>query len=559
MSEPVREPPREMSARELARWSWRQLTSMRTALILLLLLAIAAVPGSLIPQENLDSVKVSNWQDAHTTLTPIYRRLGLFDVYGAPWFAAIYVLLMVSLIGCIIPRLFVYWRGLRAQPPAAPRNLLRMPDAISYTTSESVADVVARANAVLRRKRYRLRPSAGLDTSSLVPCDRSPSGSAYSTGVVGSGTVSAGRVASASERIETVGEVAAEKGYLREAGNLLFHCAVIVVLVGFAVGSLFGYKGGVIVLVGDQYGFSNELTQYDDFAPGSLFQPDQLNWFDLHIHDFHVDWLTSGPRQGMAKGFRSDVEYQDGPDSPTKTYDLAVNHPLEIGGTEVFLIGHGYAPVVTVRDRKGDIVASGPQTFLPENQSFLSFGVIKPAAGDISAQGLFYPAEVTLGGQPQNITGDIGDKSAAMLSLQVWKGDNGLQDSEQSVYTLDTSRMTKVNDTGGRAFNLRVGQTAKLPDGQGTITFDDVVRWNKLQISQTPFKHVALGGVTLALLGLMGSLFIRPRRVWVRARETAGGTLVEVAVLDRSGNDEVDAVVSGLVAQLQGREVEELT
>jgi len=528
VSEPVRETPREMSARELARWSWRQLTSMRTALILLLLLAIAAVPGSLIPQENLDSVKVSNWQDAHTTLTPIYRRLGLFDVYGAPWFAAIYVLLMVSLIGCIIPRLFVYWRGLRAQPPAAPRNLLRMPDAISYTTSESVADVVARANAVLSRKRYRLRGGTG-------------------------------RVASASERIETVGEVAAEKGYLREAGNLLFHCAVIVVLVGFAVGSLFGYKGGVIVLVGDQYGFSNELTQYDDFAPGSLFQPDQLNWFDLHIHDFHVDWLTSGPRQGMAKGFRSDVEYQDGPDSPTKTYDLAVNHPLEIGGTEVFLIGHGYAPVVTVRDGKGDIVASGPQTFLPENQSFLSFGVIKPAAGDISAQGLFYPAEVTLGGQPQNITGDIGDKSAAMLSLQVWKGDNGLQDSEQSVYTLDTSRMTKVNDTGGRAFNLRVGQTAKLPNGLGTITFDDVVRWNKLQISQTPFKHVALGGVTLALLGLMGSLFIRPRRVWVRARETAGGTLVEVAVLDRSGNDEVDAVVSGLVAQLQGREVEELT
>ncbi len=55
----------------------------------------------------------------------------------------------------------------------------------------------------------------------------------------------------------------------------------------------------------------------------------------------------------------------------------------------------------------------------------------------------------------------------------------------------------------------------------------------------------------------MGSLFIRPRRVWVRARETADGTLVEVAVLDRSGNDEVDAVVSGLVAQLQGRTMEE--
>ena len=110
---------------------------------------------------------------------------------------------------------------------------------------------------------------------------------------------------------------------------------------------------------------------------------------------------------------------------------------------------------------------------------------------------------------------------------------------------------------GGKAFNLHEGQTATLPDGLGTVTFDKVIHWNKLQISQTPLKHVALGGVTLALLGLLGSLFIRPRRVWVRARETADGTLVEVAVLDRSGNDEVGAVVSGLVAQLQGRVEEE--
>lgn len=510
-------PIRELTARELARWSWRQLTSMRTALILLLLLALAAVPGSLIPQENLDSVKTSNWQLAHTTLTPIYRRLGLFDVYGTPWFAAIYVLLMISLVGCIVPRLGVYWRGLRAQPPAAPRNLSRMPDAASYTTSESAAEVTARARAILRGKRYRLRQAPAAD-----------------------------------------GAVAAERGYLREAGNLLFHISVIIVLVGFAAGSLFGYKGGVIVLTGDQHGFSNELTQYDDFAPGSMFKPSMLNWFNLHIHDFHVDWLTSGPRQGMAKGFKSEIRYQSAPDGPTKSYDLEVNHPLDIGGTEVFLIGHGYAPVITVRDGEGNITFSGPQVFLPENQSFLSFGVVKPPSGQVALQGLFYPTEVNLPGQgPVNITGDIGDKSASVLSLQAWKGDFAASNEGESVYTLNTAGLTRVTAPGGKAFNLHMGQTAQLPDGLGSVTFDDVTRWNKLQISQTPLKHVALAGVTLALLGLLGSLFIRPRRVWVRARETEDGTLVEVAVLDRSGNDEVEAVVSGLVAQLQGRVEEE--
>ncbi|WP_017933158.1 cytochrome c biogenesis protein ResB [Nocardioides sp. Iso805N] len=512
-------PIRELTLRELARWSWRQLTSMRTALLLLLLLALAAVPGSLIPQENIDSVKTTNWQAAHTTLTPVYRRLGLFDVYGTPWFAAIYILLMISLVGCIVPRLAVYWRGLRAQPPAAPRNLGRMPDSASYTTSESAEEVTARARQVLRRKRYRIRREPAAD-----------------------------------------GAISAERGYLREAGNLLFHVSVIVVLVGFAVGSLFGYKGGVNVLVGDQYGFSNELTQYDDFAPGSLFRPSMLNSFDLHIHDFHVDWLQSGPRQGMAKGFKSDLQYQTSTDGATKSYRLEVNHPLDIGGTEVFLIGHGYAPIITVRDAKGNITYSGPQIFLPENQSFLSFGAVKPPTGNVALEGLFYPSALSLSdGSVTNITGDIGDKSAAVLSFQVWTGDVAKANEGQSVYTLNTAGLKQVTAAGGKAFNLHMGQTAKLPDGLGSVTFDDVTRWNKLQISQTPFKHVALGGVTLALIGLLGSLFIRPRRVWVRARETDGGTLVEVAVLDRSGNDEVGVVVSGLVAQLQGRVEEELS
>jgi cytochrome c biogenesis protein len=258
----------------------------------------------------------------------------------------------------------------------------------------------------------------------------------------------------------------------------------------------------------------------------------------------------------MAKGFRSDIEYQTSPGGPTKSYNLEVNHPLDIGGTEVFLIGHGYAPIITVRDGQGNIVSSGPTVFLPENQSFLSFGVVKaPGAKptQLGLQGLFYPSEVTLNGSPINVTGDVGDGTAAVLSLQVWKGDLGLQNGPQSIYSLDTSKMTMVTAPGGKAFNLHKGQTVKLPDGLGSVSFDGITRWNKLQVSQTPFKHVALGGVVLALVGLLGSLFIRPRRVWVRARETADGTLVEVAVLDRSGNDEVDAVVSGLVAQLQGR------
>jgi cytochrome c biogenesis protein len=95
------------------------------------------------------------------------------------------------------------------------------------------------------------------------------------------------------------------------------------------------------------------------------------------------------------------------------------------------------------------------------------------------------------------------------------------------------------------------GETVQLPNGLGSVTFEKVVSWQRIQISQTPGKDIALLGVVLALLGLMGSLFIRSRRVWLRVGEGPDGTLVEIAALDRSGGADTDAVLSDLVAELQ--------
>ena len=92
---------------------WRRLTSMRTALVLLFLLALAAVPGSLLPQRPLNQNKVDQYFADHPTLAPVLDRLGLFDVFGSPWFAAIYLLLFVSLIGCVLPRLRLHARAMR--------------------------------------------------------------------------------------------------------------------------------------------------------------------------------------------------------------------------------------------------------------------------------------------------------------------------------------------------------------------------------------------------------------------------------------------------------------
>src|SRR3954463_9770485 len=138
-----------------ARWFWRQLTSMRVALLLLLLLSLGAIPGSLIPQSGIDETKVADFRKAHTLLAPVYDRLGLFHVYGSVWFSAIYILLFVSLIGCIIPRTWQFVGQLRGRPPGPPKRLTRLPAYATGRTEAEPEQVRESALALLKRRRFR--------------------------------------------------------------------------------------------------------------------------------------------------------------------------------------------------------------------------------------------------------------------------------------------------------------------------------------------------------------------------------------------------------------------
>jgi cytochrome c biogenesis protein len=224
-----------------------------------------------------------------------------------------------------------------------------------------------------------------------------------------------------------------------------------------------------------------------------------------------------------------------------------VNHPLELDGGSVFLVGHGYAPLVTVRDGEGNVAYKGPAVFLPQDNTFESFGVIKvPDAmpEQLGFEGLFLPTYgFTMKTGPFSRFPDALDP---VMSLLAYHGDLGLDSGKpQSVYELDKDKLDVMKHKDGKPFrvDIALGQTKRLPGGS-SLTFDGVQRWVKLQVSDKPGKGLALGGVILAITGLLGSLFIRPRRAWVRVRREGGRTLVELAGLDRSsgGNltDEVD-------------------
>jgi len=499
---------------EFLRWTWRQLTSMKTALILLFLLALGAVPGSVVPQDSVDAQAAARWRDQHETLAPIYEKLGLFNVYGSAWFAAIYLLLMVSLIGCILPRTRVYFRALRARPPKTPSNLARLPEYRTFAVDAAPSDVLVRARKFLGS--YR----ADVDEHSIT----------------------------------------AERGYLREAGNLIFHLSILVVLVGFASGSLFGFKGGIVVVTGGQ--FANVANQYDELVPGRFFDVENLAPFSFKVNDFHVDFSRDEREFGLASDFYADLDYQTSSDSPTRQARISVNHPVDVDGAQVYLIGHGYAPIVTVRDGNGDVAYSGPVIFLPQDSSFLSEGVIKvpdASPSQLGLGGLFFPTYGFIDGQPSTVYPGIDldpnavPGSSSLLSLYVYRGDLGLDSGiPQSVYSLDMDKLDQVKKgEKNLRLDLAQGETVTLPDGLGSVTFDGVSRFVKLQISSNPGERVALAGMILALLGLLGSLFIKPRRVWVRVRRDQGRTLVEVAGLHRSAGGDLSGEIEDLASHLE--------
>ena len=508
----------------MAHWCWRQLTSMRIALVLLFLLALAAIPGSLLPQREVDPPKVSAFYTAHKTWAPILDKLQMFDVFESTWFGAIYCLLFISLIGCILPRSLAHARAMRTEPPAAPRNLKRLPVHASFRTTAPTDRALNHARSRLSHKHFRTT----VNNSS------------------------------------TGGWVSAEKGYLRETGNLLFHLALLGILTAVAIGHFFGFKGALLVTEGGT--FTDAPSSYAELTRGPFVSDADLPPFSFTLNSFAATYQTSGDQFGQPRTFDAYVSFEDSPGASARSEDVRVNSPITTGGTNIFLEGHGYAPVVTVKDAAGRSVFSGAVVSLGQDEMFDSSVTIKaPGAGatDLGFSGILEPTAVAstlwpdLRAMPASI---FPAAQNPVLLLAAFSGNLGLDAGiPQSVYTLDTAGMRqidvrKTNALGINALILKVGQAQMLPGHRGSITFDGIKQWTQFNVAYDPGQPLALASALLAVIGLIGSLGIRRRRIFVRVTEhDDGARLVEVAGLARTEGATPTAEVTDLVQALAAR------
>jgi cytochrome c biogenesis protein len=466
------------------RQAWREFRSMRTALVLLLALATAAIFGSLFPQQNISPQRVQQYATDHPALASLLDRLGMFDVFGAPWFMAIYLALLTALVACLVPRISAYLRLLRVRPHPPRPQLDRYRNYASFHTSASPEQAVELTRQTLGRRRFRLAAH--------------------------------GR-----------GQLSAEKGFLREAASLLFHVSFLVLLIGLAFGKGFGYRGQTTIIEGETW--ADARINYDAFSPGRYFSAGDLPPFSLRLDDFSnsfYDNLT--PREYASRLVALDADGRQ-----TQAQKVTVNRPMTVDGVRVFQSDYGYAPVVRIRTASGEVLQDGPVLSSRDPGSEVSTGAIrlpslKPQVG---LQLTFFTGLRVVPGSSgeQQIVNDPRLVNPVLVVVP-FSGDLNASQAH-SVFTLDYSGLGPP----GRPLILPVGRSGKFADGL-QVDFPSLKQYTVLTLARDPGVPIMAAAAGLILVGLIPSLYVTRRRVWLRATPAAeGGSRVELAGLALQG------------------------
>ena len=504
-NEPIEAP--DLTVRSWLRWIWKQLTSMKIALFLLLLLAAAAIPGSIYPQRSADPNGVALYFKNNPELAKFLDTLQLFDVYASSWFSAIYLLLFISLIGCLLPRIAVHYKALRELPPEAPTNLSRLP----------VYKKLTKANP-------RLEPALDYLKSNK-----------YKT------------VLETNGKTKGIQEIRAEKGYLRETGNLVFHISLVGVLITVALGGALSFNGQRVLVEGDT--FVNNRAAYDSFTPGLLFTENELAPFSMRLDQFSITYDYINPANyAKPLDFRANVTTTV--DAKQDQQLIRVNEPIALPNAKVYLTGNGFAPEIVVRDAQGNITFSGPVVFLPQDGNMTSLGVIKvpDAPKQFGMMAFFYPTVGKL--STGALTSTHPNPFDPVMTVNVYVGDLGLDEGlNNNVYELNTHAMKQVagGKSGTKALKLVPGDKVELPQNLGTLEFKSVKRFASLDITYNPLDIWVLITVIITFFGLILMLLIPRRRIWIRTTQDG----IEIGALAKSRDESLERIVKEIAQTLK--------
>jgi cytochrome c biogenesis protein len=523
MSPPA--PPR-VTLRQSFALVWRTLRSMRTALVLLFLLAAAAAVGSLLPQIPNSPERVASYRLAHPFFGTLFLRAGFFDVYGSWWFVLILTLLFVSLIACLLPRSRAMIRTIRQRPLQA-REIDAFPQYRELRVPAEPAAAAATARTVLRHHGYRVALAED------------------------------GRA------------VAAEKGALREVGSLVFHWAFLVLLVAVIVGKGTGYVGHATIVEGQTW--TDAAFNYDGDLRTGRFSSGAHTGIGIKL----LDYSDAFRQSGVPMDFTSKVDLLNPDGTLARADTVTINHPVSFDGVRIFQFGFGWAPVVTITEG-GATIYHGPVVMGQDAQpgdnpltvpwvGFVKLPTLRP---QMAIKLELYPDSVAyfaglIAGVPQPMT----QANDPFIRYSVWKG----KLLDPSLSGLDTRLMHQVATGGiGRGWTVDLARgcvtsgasSSSLPRQlAGTVcpagaaaalamSFPELRQYSRLQISRDATVPWVLGAAILILAGLVAAMYSSRRKLWVRAEPKDAGSVVRIGGFALQRKDRFEEAFPKIVEDL---------
>lgn len=310
---------------------WNLFKSVRLTIFILIVLAIASIVGTLIPQQE---GAMGFARELSPGMLRLFKTLDLFDVYHALWFRFIIAALALNLIICSIDRFPAAWKRLKALPkPDRAKPFENLPSERCFTIKGSMDDMAGRVAAFMK-SRYRnvCEKDAGKDYF-----------------------------------------VYGDKGRYSRMGVYIVHLSVLLILMGGIIGSFFGFEAFVNIAEGESV---------DEVRIRGSQIPQKLP-FQIRCKKFFVDFYANG----APKEFRSDLEFIENGKLVRKG-SLLVNHPITFQGITFYQASYGRIPGDRVRikvSRKGSdpenremVVSLGKDVDLPGKDGRFQVVTIRP-------------------------------------------------------------------------------------------------------------------------------------------------------------------------------------
>lgn len=399
--------------------AWRFFASVKLALFTLLVLATTSIIGTLIPQKNPAEFYIETFGQRTAQL---FQILDVPNMYNSWWFIALLLLFSINLIVCTIDRLPNVWQMVMMNNLDTDlERLEKMPHRqVFYASGDATA-------------------LAGVSASLLAKCGWKAQ----------------------EETKPTASLLFSQKHAWSRLGVYAVHLSILFIFAGAIIGSLFGFKAGIMIPEGGSTSAVYETGSEKTIPLG----------FTVQCDDFNVSYYADGR---TPKEFRSTLKIIDSSSTkPPLIKNIIVNDPLIYKGITFYQ--SSYEPM------QGFNVAIINKTTDARHSFQIPFGQKIPWPG----------TEIGFGVINQEVRSRMGD----INKLKVWFHDG---QGEPIIFWMDNNT-TQTISSPSATYEFQASQ----------------IYATGLQVAKDPGVWTVYAGCTLMLIGLYVAFFLSHRRVWV--------------------------------------------